>query len=33
VSGHNKKLEMQLKRLTELESLISKSSAGRKSEG
>lgn len=33
ISGHNKKLEMQLKRLSEIESLISKSTAGRKSEG
>lgn len=33
VSGHNKKLELQLKRLSEIESLISKSSTGRKSEG
>ena len=33
ISGHNKKLEMQLKRLSEIESLISKSTTGRKSEG
>lgn len=33
LSGHNKKLEMQLKRLNEIESLISKSTTGRKSEG
>lgn len=33
ISGHNKKLEMQLKRLSEIESLISKSATGRKSEG
>jgi hypothetical protein len=33
LSGHNKKLEMQLKRLSEIESLISKAATGRKSEG
>ncbi len=33
LSGHNKKLELQLKRLSEIESLISKAATGRKSEG